>query len=419
MHRRTKLLDAQGTRRPKPFRMLVSLMCLCLILSGTSMATASIRSWAEDCDLVPTGVERSDYWLHFTVPPGLMPDKQFDNRPAKLHVRRVQPVYASKKCPEVLNKAAVLIHGRAVPGPVAFDLQHPAPGGGTLSVQEALASAGIDTFAPSLLGYGHSTTFTDGLDDPANASLPGFAPDGTCGTPEGCDRTHNPNFEFDQQGKLLLRNPLDGQRRSHSSNVRFARIDVWVRDIGQVIDDAIAQAQPAGGKVTLVGHSLGAVRAGRSLNMVKFPDIAAKVEKAVFLSPFFFVAPNVQAPSEETTPPTGFVTFPMALSDRTTATATAMPNEQREAACAGYEVDGSNDQMWAQLMAHDDLGRDWGGPDKNNPAGLLRTPTFSTYGWNTGVAGQLTPPTLVMQGVDDTGLPAGAANAPAVTTRCR
>ena len=48
-----------------------------------------------------------------------------------------------------------------------------------------------------------------------------------------------------------------------------------------------------------------------------------------------------------------------------------MPNEQREAACAGNEVDGSKDQMSAQLMAHDDLGRDWGGPDKNNPAGLL------------------------------------------------
>ncbi len=157
------------------------------------------------------------------------------------------------------------------PWPGSVRSATPRTRGGTLSVQEALASAGIDTFAPSLLGYGHSTTFTEGLDDPANASLPGFAPDGTCGTPERCDRTHNPNFEFDQQGKLLLRNPLDGQRRSHSSDVRFARIDVWVRDIGQVIDDAIAQAQPAGGKVTLVGHSLGAVRAGRSLNMVKFP----------------------------------------------------------------------------------------------------------------------------------------------------
>jgi hypothetical protein len=148
-------------------RRLASLLCLCLILSGSSMAAAGVKSLADACDMAPTGVETKDYWLHFNLPAGLMPDPQFDGRPAKLQVHRVQPVYANK-CPSVTNKAAVLIHGRTVSGPPTFDLRHPAPGGGTLSVQEALARAGIDTFVPNLLGYAPSTTFDEGLNDPGN-----------------------------------------------------------------------------------------------------------------------------------------------------------------------------------------------------------------------------------------------------------
>src|SRR5829696_3464181 len=112
-------------------------------------------------------VATEDYWLRFRVPPGLMPDTQFDRRPARLQVHRVRPVYENSKGPSE-RRAVVLIHGRTVPGPVVFDLRDPASGL-NLSVQEALARAGIDTFAPSLLGYGRSTRF--GLNDPGNASL--------------------------------------------------------------------------------------------------------------------------------------------------------------------------------------------------------------------------------------------------------
>jgi hypothetical protein len=41
-----------------------------------------------------TGVATEDYWLRFRVPPGLMPDPQFDGRRARIQVHRVRPVYA-------------------------------------------------------------------------------------------------------------------------------------------------------------------------------------------------------------------------------------------------------------------------------------------------------------------------------------
>ena len=239
-------------------------LCACLIAAVLSFGNplAANGSATADCDHVPSGVETSDDALDFRVPPGLMPDPQFDGLPATLAVHRVQPVFPNGRCPGETTRAAVLIHGRTLTGPVVFDLQHPAPEGGTLSMQEALARKGIDTFAPSLLGYGHSTRFTAGLDDPANASLRSYAADGTCPYREGCDRTHNPVFPLDQQGTLLNANPLGGTRREHSSNFRFARTDVWVRDIRQVIDDAIARAGPTGGTVTLIGYSLGALMLG-------------------------------------------------------------------------------------------------------------------------------------------------------------
>jgi pimeloyl-ACP methyl ester carboxylesterase len=379
---------------------------LCTLMAGSALAAT--KSWAVDCDTVPTGVETTDYSLPFEVPVGLMPDPQFDGLPARLEVHRVRPVYADK-CPSVPNRAVVLVHGRSVTGPVAFDLHYPAPGGGTLSVQEGLARAGIDTFAPSLLGYGRSTTFEHGLDDPANASLGPFPPNGGCPYSPGCDRTHNPIFPLDQQRSLLATNPLGGQRHTHSSDTRFANTDVWVRDIAQTIDDAITRAQPTDGKVTLVGYSVGALRVGRALYAAKFPEIARKVDRVAFLSPFF------GGPTEETAPPQGFVSFPLTLMERPQIVGSGrMTSPEREAACAGYTVEGSGEQAWAQLMELDAEGRYWGGDVADHPAGLLRLPTFSTYGFNDAVAGQLTQPTLVVQGLDDVVVPGGAASASAV-----
>ncbi|MFD9355701.1 alpha/beta fold hydrolase [Streptomyces sp. NPDC060031] len=362
------------------------------------------------CDRAPTGVAAEDHWLDFTVPAGLMPDARFDGRPARLQVHRVRPVYARGKCAGGPTRAAVLVHGRRVSGPAQFDVRHPAPGGGDLSLQTSLARAGIDTLAPSLLGYGLSTRFQDGLDDPGNASLRPYEADGSCTHPEGCDRTHNPVFPLDQQGSLLLTNPLGGERIAHSSSARFARTDVWVRDIRQVVDDAVARAKPTGGKVTLIGYSLGGVHVARALyagnTMVPgAADTLRKVNRVVFMSSLFGF------PTEEVTPPAGFATFPLTLNTRPSPTRLPQPRDQ---ACTGRVVPGAADTLWDRILAQDPIGRDWGGTEPGNPTGLNRTPTFSTYGWNADVAGRLTPPTLVIHGLDDIDPAAPPTNATAI-----
>ncbi|MFJ8085469.1 alpha/beta fold hydrolase [Streptomyces sp. NPDC096205] len=378
--------------------------------SGTATA-ADIRASAKPCDAAPTGIRLQDHYLNFTVPPGLMPDPRFDGRPARIQVHRVRPVYAHGKCSSVPNRAAVLVHGATWPGTPGFDLRHRAPGGGTLSAQRALARAGIDTFAPSLLGFGRSTRFDDGLNDPGNASLRPYLPDGSCPYAEGCDRSHIPAiFPLDQQGTLLLNNPLDGERRAHSSNHRFGRTDVWVRDIRQVIDDAIARAKPVDGKVTLLGWSFGGQLVARTLYaanpvLPESADVIAKVNRAVFLSSFF------GTPTEEVTPPAGFTSFPLKLTARVdSGGAWAMP-PGRDAACTGHVVPNSQSQFWRQAMEEDRLGSTWGGDDPDHPTGLNRSPTFSSYGWNTAVAQQLTTPSLVIHGLDDTTAPPSNSSA--------
>jgi pimeloyl-ACP methyl ester carboxylesterase len=366
-------------------------------------------------DQVPTvtGVETEDYWLRFRVPDGLMPDKQFDGRPARLQVHRVRPVYANGRSPAE-RRAVVLIHGRTVPGPVVFDLRFPAPGGGNLSVQERLALAGIDTFAPSLLGYGRSTRF--GLNDPGNASLRGYEgqPDNPlCKHTEGCDRTFIPAINpLDQQGQrrptkpaLLWVNPLDQQRRAHSSHFRFARTDVWVRDIDQVIDDAIERARPTDRKVALVGYSVGGQHVGRTLYadnpnelLDERDEVIEKVSRVVFLNSLF------GGPTED--PEAGLPTFPLTVNDRSGSDALwAMPEGSGVTDCPDRIIEGTQQQVWDQTMEQETVGREWGGDVRARPTGLNRAPTFSGYGWNTRVAGQLSKPTLVMQGLKDGILP--------------
>jgi pimeloyl-ACP methyl ester carboxylesterase len=380
-------------------------------------------------DQRPTGVETKEYELRFTVPEGLMPDSQFNGRPASLHVNRVYPVYENGTSPSE-KRAVVLIHGRTVPGPVVFDLRYPAPGGGDLSVQYELALAGIDTFAPSLLGHGRSTRFNKGLDDPGNASLrPYLADDTSCPYPEKCDRTLIPSINpLDQQRTMLFNNPLPKKRQAHSSKIRFARTDVWVRDIDQVIAFAIKEAKPTDGKVALVGYSLGGQHVGRTLyadnpnkkllhaddglneDLHNRAKVIEKVSRVVFLNSLF------GGPTEELSG-TDRPTFPLTLNDRSGSNALwRMPREPvgREAACPGHIIPGTQEEVWKQTMENETVGRRWGGNNPHTTDGLNRAPTFSGYGWNREVAEQVSAPTLVMQGLKGTLVPTGPGTGAAI-----
>jgi pimeloyl-ACP methyl ester carboxylesterase len=328
-----------------------------------------------------------------------MADPQYNGRPAKIEVHRVQPVYAKGRCEP--NRVAVLVAGRTNAAKVSFDLRH--DHGGELSVQEGLAWAGIDTFAPDMLGYGRSTRF--GMDDPCNASRPD-------------DTTNNAGiFPLDQQGRAtpptLAVNPLAGQRCAHSSSVRFGNTDLWVRDIARGIDDAIARGQPSDGKVTLIGYSFGAQRVGRALDPERH-DLYQKVNKVIFGAPLFLGAFGARQPRDEPCdarertclpgePRATWASFPVTVSGFFPF---AMP-QPREQACAGHVVPGSDQEFWEQSLAVDEIGSGWGGDVPGAPSGVIRSPTFSTYGFNQDVAALFSLPTLVMQGLDDSGLPPG------------
>jgi fermentation-respiration switch protein FrsA (DUF1100 family) len=75
-------------------------------------------------------------------------------------------------------------------------------------------------------------------------------------------------------------------------------------------------------------------------------------------------------------------------------------------------VPGSPERLGAQIMELETEARQWGGTDPARPTGLATSPTFSSYGWNTAVAGTLTMPTLVIHGQED--LTAPPANAPGI-----
>jgi pimeloyl-ACP methyl ester carboxylesterase len=360
----------------------------------------------------PSRIVTEDYSLGFKVPDGLMPDSQFNRLDAEIQVHRIKPEWDPGQRPSSVP-AVVLIHGRSVPGPVLFDLEYPTPGGGDLSLQRALAQSGIDTFAPSLLGYGlwddmagaSSTRFTNGLNDPGNASLRPIPPGATSCPPEfpeGCDGTLIPGINpLDQQGTLLLVNPLreltGGKRRKHSSNFRFARTDVWVRDIDQVIEDSIRKNKDdypgAGGaerQVVLVGYSLGGQHVGRTLHtsnpfsssgqLKPRREIIAKVSRVVFVNSLFVDAEG----SPDEPPGVRLPSFPLTLNDRLGSDVLwRMPGEPLgcEAACSGHIIPGTQERVWCKTLELDTEGRKWGGDNPTSrPASTVRRRSPATAG---------------------------------------
>src|SRR5262245_1496779 len=342
------------------------------------------------CDKEPTGVEAADYMLNFQTEN--MPDPNLNGLQAQLRVHWVRPVYANGKCNEVPNLAVVMIHGRSSPGSPLFDVRHPTaedPEGGALSVQDALARKGIDSFARDLLGYGGSSRLA--LDDHCNASLPAFvAPlsDGTC-PPQapfpisgaccpvaaGCDRTRNAVvFPLNQQASHpvgLGINPGE-PLCSHSSSHYFSRTDVFAHNILLVIDDAIAKAQPRGGKVVLLGYSFGGPSTARALYLLG-DEAEQKVGRVIFVASVFNIFPGVQGvvalPNEAHDLSRAELSTSLPLSlDRGGGWAGVPggPGGVRDQICTGRVIINVPEEFAKQSLALEhDFGAQWGGSAPN------------------------------------------------------
>lgn len=127
----------------------------------------------------------------------------------------------------------------------------------------------------------------------------------------------------------------------------------------------------------------------------------------VFLNSIFVA----NGPTEELDP-FGPPTFPLTLNDQKTNPPKNASDDlwklSSEQQCDGRVIRGTQERLWTQTMEHETVGREWG------LTGLNRAPTFSGYGWNTAVAGQLSKPTLVMQGLNDGVLPTGPTTGEAI-----
>lgn len=397
-------------------------------------------SKAKACDKTPTGVYSEDQYIDVVTEN--MPDPDFNGIQAQLRVHRMGPVYAHGQCPNVHNYSVVMVHGRAAPGSPAFDLRLDAtpedPSGGRLSVQETLAWAGIDSFAPDLLGYGGS--WRGPLDDPCNASLPACVAlnaDGTCpanaphlvtnpvtgandcsSVPVGCDRTRNPIFPLNQQAARpvgLGVNPGLPQC-AHSSPYYFANPDVFANNILDVIDFAIEEGQPKSGKVVLLGYSFGGPSVARAIYRLG-EEADRKLKRVVFLASLFNLFPGPTGPVVQNLPTEEAdlpalelsTSFPLSLNGTGNWTGVGA----RDSFCTGRITQDVITRFWNQIMALDPLlGRRWGGNIANlydangelvqlNATGLLRVPTFTRNGWNPEVAATFTLPTLLLHGAED------------------
>src|SRR5262249_28202037 len=159
-------------------------------------------------------------------------------------------------------------------------------------------------------------------------------------------------FALNQQATLLATHPLAGKTCAHSSSKRFAGIDVWVRDLRQVIEDAKAKAQPSDGKVVLVGYSFGALRVGRALDPMQNPHLGANGSQWVFVAPLCLQLGGLPFPTEDVAPepPAAFATFPLTLNDVTGSDGSWNMLVARNDICTGHIIDHTQAEVWSQTL---------------------------------------------------------------------
>jgi pimeloyl-ACP methyl ester carboxylesterase len=253
-----------------------------------------------------------------------------------------------------------MIHGRSVPVLAGMELKYS-------DYDWALwlaRSGGFDVFMLDFQGSGRSPR--PRMDDP-------------CNVPKA------------QQQGLLIPNPLEA---TCSPSYAFT-LNTTASDLDE-LDTVVEYIRNLRGvdKVHLLAWSQGAFRIGPYA--AKHPD---KVASLFFFAPIFNTAFIRTPPSSEPTP--------MTLSTRADQ---FTPNVSTTGwGCADQREPGIEDVVWAAIMENDDLGRTWGPPPSDAPAGsppegVMRVRQAILTGWNAEVASHLTVPTLIIRGDMDTGI---------------
>jgi pimeloyl-ACP methyl ester carboxylesterase len=283
------------------------------------------------------------------------------------------------QCPVV-----VLQHGSGYDSVAAFDLQFQ-----DYSLVEALAWAGIDSFAVNLLGWGMSDRFT--IDDPCSAS-----------------KTQQQNF--------LIPNPLSATC-AVPWPFHFTNTNVMRDQLNAVIDDVLSRTGVS--QVTLHGWSLGgAIVADYVLN--GHPE---KVKNVIFQAPAWTCTNEVPTPKLCLVNPPNPLPQPGvpmgSLQSRTSALNDPTRGWLPQLTCPGQRDPAILDPVWRAVRASDPLASNWGptDPQTGAPGGLLRAPSFDAWGWNPdwtdpnngtfypGTFPQFTVPALFLSGLSDKTVP--------------
>ncbi|MEH0843125.1 alpha/beta fold hydrolase [Micromonospora sp. CPCC 205711] len=280
-----------------------------------------------------------DYWIDHrsTIPANT-------DQPVKLFVRWHKPEHPHGE----RRRPVVMVHGRSIPGLVAFDLGEGQPGYyEDYSWSRELAKDGYDVFVMDLQGIGRSTR-PSVMNDKCNINpaqqlivLPQTCP------PTYAYQLSNSQSDWDELDKVVN----------------------W------------AMGQTGTSKVDLVGYSAGAFAVG--------PYAMAhsdRVSSLLLLAPAFAMkgpsSPVASLPLGSSNPPPGFWGFPMLIQDKP-AFETGWNNEVFvEPRCPEQRDDAHHivDVVWQAVMNNDDVGRSWG-------PGVLRFRNPYWWGWNPETVG--------------------------------
>jgi len=154
-------------------------------------------------------------------------------------------------------------------------------------------------------------------------------------------------------------------------------------------------------KVSLVSWSQGSFRTGPYA--VQHPD---KVDSLLLLAPIFNPAGRPGIGPDGFAPPVALPQpgTPMSLRTRSGLMGLWDP----EIKCEDQREGGIQDVVWSAIMDNDAIGRTWGPPPADAPAGslpegVMRVRTPFLWGWNAATAHKITIPVLIIAGEFDTG----------------